>query len=151
MPVFYLKKTSIPSGETCTRPREFRSSLSFLPIVLLLIMFFTPPKKVYISMITYCCYLKQYKNNRNLIKSSCNLMTWVYNVGRERGNKMKRAELKAFRISKGFTQKDVAEMLGVSTSHYACIEQGTHNPSTKLVKVFCKVFGNEYASLIIGS
>lgn len=78
-------------------------------------------------------------------------MTWVYNVGRERGNKMKRAELKAFRISKGFTQKDVAEMLGVSTSHYACIEQGTHNPSTKLVKVFCILFGNEYASLIIGS
>ena len=47
---------------------------------------------------------------------------------------MKRAELKAFRISKGYTQKEVAEMLGVSTSHYACIEQGTHNPSTKLVK-----------------
>lgn len=64
---------------------------------------------------------------------------------------MKRAELKAFRMSKGFTQKDVAEMLGVSTSHYACIEQGTHNPSTKLVKAFCKAFGNENASLIIGS
>ena len=34
-------------------------------------------------------------------------MTLVYNVGRERGNKMKRAELKAFRISKGFTQKNM--------------------------------------------
>lgn len=64
---------------------------------------------------------------------------------------MKRAELKAFRVSKGLTQKEVAEMLGVSTSHYACIEQGTHNPSTKLVKVFCKAFGKEYANLIIGS
>ena len=64
---------------------------------------------------------------------------------------MKRAELKAFRTSKGLTQKDVAEMLKISTSHYACIEQGTHNPSTQLVKAFCKVFGNEYASLIIGS
>lgn len=64
---------------------------------------------------------------------------------------MKRAELKALRISKGFTQKDVAEMLGISTSHYACIEQGTHNPSTKLVKVFCKVFGYENVNLIIGS
>ena len=64
---------------------------------------------------------------------------------------MKRAELKAFRISNGYTQKDVAEMLGVSTSHYACIEQGTHNPSTGLVKVFCKVFGYENAKLIIGS
>lgn len=64
---------------------------------------------------------------------------------------MKRAELKAFRMSKGFTQKDVAEMLGISTSHYACIEQGTHNPSTKLVKAFCKEFGKEYANLIIGS
>lgn len=63
---------------------------------------------------------------------------------------MKRAELKAFRMSKGLTQKDAAEMLEVSTSHYACIEQGTHNPSTKLVKVFCKVFGYEYANLIIG-
>ena len=69
----------------------------------------------------------------------------------ERGHEMKRAELKAFRISKGYTQKDVAEMLGVSTSHYACIEQGTHNPSTELVKVFCKVFGYENAKLIIGS
>ena len=78
-------------------------------------------------------------------------MIMVYNVRAERGNKMKRAELKAFRTSKGFTQKDVAKMIGISTSHYACIEQGTHNPSTKLVKVFCKVFGNEYASLIIGS
>ena len=85
------------------------------------------------------------------MKNSCNLMTWVYNVGRERGNEMKRTELKTFRISKGYTQKDVAEMLGVSTSHYACIEQGTHNPSTKLVKVFCNVFGKENASLIIGS
>ena len=49
------------------------------------------------------------------------------------------------------TVQDVADMLGVSTSHYACIEQGTHNPSTKIVKAFCKVFGNENASLIIGS
>lgn len=64
---------------------------------------------------------------------------------------MKRAELKAFRTSKGLTQKDVAEMLGVSTSHYACIEQGTHNPSTQLVKVFCELFGYDKASLIIGS
>ena len=62
---------------------------------------------------------------------------------------MKRAVLKAFRISKGLTQKDVAEMLKISTSHYACIEQGTHNPSTKLVKVFCNVFGYENVSLII--
>lgn len=64
---------------------------------------------------------------------------------------MKRAELKAFRMSKGFTQKDVAEVLGISTSHYACIEQGTHNPSTKVVKAFCKEFGKENANLIIGS
>ena len=64
---------------------------------------------------------------------------------------MKRAELKAFRTSNGLTQKDVAEMLGVSTSHYACIEQGTHNPSTELVKAFCKVFGYEHSNLIIGS
>ena len=64
---------------------------------------------------------------------------------------MKRAELKAFRMSKGFTQKDVAEMLGISTSHYACIEQVTHNPSTKIVKAFCKEFGKENANLIIGS
>ena len=75
---------------------------------------------------------------------------WYY-VCAERGHEMKRAELKAFRLSKGFTQKDVADMLGVSTSHYACIEQGTHNPSTKIVKAFCKEFGNENASLIIGS
>ena len=75
---------------------------------------------------------------------------WYY-VCAERGHEMKRAELKAFRTSNGLTQKDVAEKLGISTSHYACIEQGTHNPSTKLVKAFCKVFGKENASLIIGS
>ena len=86
-----------------------------------------------------------------MIKNSCNLMSQWYYVCAERGHEMKRAELKAFRISKGYTQKDVAEMLGVSTSHYACIEQGTHNPSTKIVKVFCNVFGKENASLIIGS
>ena len=63
---------------------------------------------------------------------------------------MKRTELKAFRTSKGLTQKDVSEMLGISTIHYACIEQGTHNPSTKLVKTFCKVFGYDKVSLIIG-
>lgn len=75
---------------------------------------------------------------------------WYY-VCAERGHEMKRAELKAFRTSNGLTQKDVAEKLGISTSHYACIEQGTHNPSTKLVKAFCNVFGKENASLIIGS
>ena len=64
---------------------------------------------------------------------------------------MRRAELKAFRTSKGLTQRDVAEMLKISTSHYACIEQGTHNPSTELIKVFCKVFGYQNAKLIIGS
>ena len=76
---------------------------------------------------------------------------WYYVCAERGGCEMKRAELKAFRLSKGRTQKDVAEILGVSTSHYACIEQGTHNPSTKLVKAFCKVFGKENASLIIGS
>ena len=64
---------------------------------------------------------------------------------------MRRAELKAFRISKGLTQRNVAEMLNISTSHYSCIEQGTHNPSNKLVKEFCRVFGSENAKLIIGS
>ena len=64
---------------------------------------------------------------------------------------MRRAELKAFRTSKGLTQRDVAEMLKISTSHYSCIEQGTHNPSNKLVKEFCKVFGYEHSNLIIGS
>lgn len=64
---------------------------------------------------------------------------------------MKRAELKAFRVSKGLTQSAVAEMLNISTSHYACIEQGTHNPSNKIVREFCRVFGSENAKLIIGS
>lgn len=64
---------------------------------------------------------------------------------------MKRAELKAFRVSKGLTQRAVAEMLNISTSHYSCIEQGTHNPSNKLVRKFCQVFGSENAKLIVGS
>ena len=65
------------------------------------IMFFTQHKKVYISMITYCCYLKQYKNNRNLMKSNWNLMTLVYNVGRERGGKNEKSRAESIQNIKG--------------------------------------------------
>nr|DAG19437.1 MAG TPA: hypothetical protein [Caudoviricetes sp.] len=33
-------------------------------------------------MITHRSYLKQYKNNQKKMRSSCNLMIRVYNVGR---------------------------------------------------------------------
>lgn len=55
----FNQKHSCCLGTVCLRSREVRSSLSFLPIDLLLIIIFTPPKNVYISMISYGCYLKQ--------------------------------------------------------------------------------------------
>ena len=75
------------------------------------------------------------------MKSNCNLMTRVYNVNQERGNKMKRAELKAFRMSKGFTQKDVAEMLGINSVTYLHYEKEHREPPLSLLADMAKLYG----------
>lgn len=56
---------------------------------------------------------------------------------------MKRTGLKVFRIRKGLTQKQMAEKLGISESHYSGIEQGVQNPSYTVIESFTKVFGAE--------
>ena len=56
---------------------------------------------------------------------------------------MKRIGLKVFRIRKGLTQKQMAEKLGISESHYSGIEQGVQNPSYTVIESFTKAFGAE--------
>lgn len=56
---------------------------------------------------------------------------------------MKRIGLKVFRIRQGLTQKQMAEKLGISESHYSGIEQGVQNPSYTVIESFTKVFGAE--------
>lgn len=56
---------------------------------------------------------------------------------------MKRTGLKVFRIRKGLTQRQMAEILGISESHYSGIEQGVQNPSYSVIEAFTKAFGAE--------
>ena len=53
---------------------------------------------------------------------------------------MKRYNLKMFRIMHDLTQQDIANKLGISKSHYVSIEQGTQDPSFKVLEQFAKVF-----------
>lgn len=53
---------------------------------------------------------------------------------------MKRYNLKTFRIMHDLTQQDMAYKLGISKSHYVSIEQGSQDPSFKLLEQFAKVF-----------
>ncbi len=53
---------------------------------------------------------------------------------------MKRYNLKMFRIMQDLTQQDIAQKLGISKSHYVSIEQGTQDPSFKLLEQFAEVF-----------
>jgi transcriptional regulator with XRE-family HTH domain len=59
-------------------------------------------------------------------------------------NKMKeRLWLLQFRKSKGLTQKQVADMCGISRSYYADIEQGSANASGRAAKLISDVLGFE--------
>lgn len=46
-----------------------------------------------------------------------------------------------FRKIKGYTQKDVAELCGISRSYYAGIEQGSANASGQAAKLISDVLG----------
>ena len=61
---------------------------------------------------------------------------------------MKRTELKMFRIKQGLTQKQMADRLAVSESHYAGIEQGVQNPSYSVIEAFAREFGTENLKVI---
>ncbi len=45
-----------------------------------------------------------------------------------------RVTLTQLRKASGFTQKDIAEQLGVSRSYYGMIENGSRNPSLNIAK-----------------
>lgn len=48
-----------------------------------------------------------------------------------------------FRKAKGLTQKQVAELCGISRSYYADIEQGTANASGRAAKLIADALGFE--------
>lgn len=52
----------------------------------------------------------------------------------------KRFKLQDFRRRKGLTQKEIAEMLEISSIHYSRIECGDNNPSWKVIEKLAKVF-----------
>ena len=53
----------------------------------------------------------------------------------------KRLKLLVFRKEQGLLQKEIAEKLGITSSHYSRIETGEVNPSYELMETFKEVFG----------
>ena len=57
-----------------------------------------------------------------------------------------RIKLKQLRIDNDLFQKDIANLLDISTSHYSAIERGKRNPTLNLAKktadLFCKTIEN---------
>ncbi|MBM7623747.1 helix-turn-helix transcriptional regulator [Sporohalobacter salinus] len=56
---------------------------------------------------------------------------------------MERIKLREIRKNKGLTQKKVAEVIGVSRPMYTSIENGTRNPSLRVVQNIIDFFGDE--------
>lgn len=54
---------------------------------------------------------------------------------------IKRTKLIELRNAKGWKQKEVAEMLGITDSYYGMIENGLRNPTIKLGLRIAGVFG----------
>lgn len=53
---------------------------------------------------------------------------------------MDRKALREFRLSQGLTQKEMAEKLEISLSHYKGIEYGTQDPSISVLQRFYAIF-----------
>lgn len=53
---------------------------------------------------------------------------------------MKRGNLKAFREERHLSQKQMADKLHISKSHYVNIERGVFDPSYELLKIFSEQF-----------
>lgn len=49
--------------------------------------------------------------------------------------------IKAARVQKDMTQKDLAAAVGVSRQTINAIEQGEYNPTIKLCRAICRVLG----------
>ena len=50
-------------------------------------------------------------------------------------------KLKAARVARDMTQKDLAEAIGISRQTINAIEQGEYNPSIKLCRAICRALG----------
>lgn len=57
--------------------------------------------------------------------------------------------LKAIRLEREMTQKNVYELLGVSANCYASWEQGRTQPDIESIKKLCKIF-NVSADYLLG-
>ena len=53
----------------------------------------------------------------------------------------KNLSVKAARVQKDMTQKDLAAAVGVSRQTINAIEQGEYNPTIKLCRAICRVLG----------
>lgn len=53
---------------------------------------------------------------------------------------MERVNLKAFRVSLGKSQNEMATLLDITLSFYSKLELGLKNPSLKTIKKFKEVF-----------
>ena len=59
----------------------------------------------------------------------------------------KNLALKLARVQKDLTQKDLAEIVGVSRQTINAIEKGEYNPTIKLCRKLCRVLGKSLDEL----
>jgi len=58
-----------------------------------------------------------------------------------------RAKLKQLRINNDLFQKEIANLLGISTSYYSSIERGKRNPTLNLAKKTADLFGESIENI----
>ncbi len=58
-----------------------------------------------------------------------------------------RVKLKQLRINNDLFQKDIANLLGISTSYYSSIERGKRNPTLNLAKKTVDLFGESIENI----
>lgn len=56
--------------------------------------------------------------------------------------------IRAFRKLKGYTQNELADLLGVSIAILGAIERGTRKPDTKIINKISQVLGIEPEELV---
>lgn len=56
--------------------------------------------------------------------------------------------VKFYRMSRGLTQKELEEALGLSDRYISSVEQGRRTPSTDLQMKICQFFGINMADLV---
>lgn len=56
--------------------------------------------------------------------------------------------IRAFRKLKGYTQSELADLLGVSIAILGAIERGTRKPDTKMIQNISQVLGIEPEELV---